>query len=83
MHADASRARGLPIHQVMPGLHILADYSSLQLPARLDVLDAFTFDLQTMLMLKKKNPVFKFLCRFVLLMKSSRAHISPSPTFIY
>lgn len=49
MHAAASR-----LHQVKPVLHILSDCSSLQLPARLDVLDAFTFGLQTLLMLKKK-----------------------------
>lgn len=55
MHGDASGTRVLPIHQVMPVLHTLADYSSLQLPARLDVLDAFTFDLQTLLMLKEKS----------------------------
>lgn len=50
MHAAASR-----LHQVKPVLHILSDCSSLQLPARLDVLDAFTFGLQTLLMLLKKS----------------------------
>lgn len=51
MHAAASHTRVLPIHQVMPVLYVL-DNSSLQLLAREDVLDAYTFDLHIILMPK-------------------------------